>query len=213
MQERRSSPTTYPDRRDVLPDFVAMRNCKSPKPSEPFFRSVNPLSLIDIEIAMRAQMPNQAVPFSLRATEIDQQQPAVRLEDTRHFPDAEMTRTIRKAVEDRRAQHDVECRLGERQRLGASQLEVDFGASSCRLFARASDHLSRCVQPEHSARRADSTLGSDGERPRSAADIQHRFVSPYSGLFERLRSDPRQIMLSRRSYAKAHRNTRPLGCA
>src|SRR5713101_2167709 len=46
MQERRSSRTTHPDRRDVLPDLVAMRNCKSLKPSEPFFRSVNPLSLI-----------------------------------------------------------------------------------------------------------------------------------------------------------------------
>ncbi len=45
-RERRSSRTTHPDRRDVLPDLVAMRNCKSLKPSEPFFRSVNPLSLI-----------------------------------------------------------------------------------------------------------------------------------------------------------------------
>src|SRR5712664_4007770 len=45
-QERRSSRTTHPDRRDVLPDLVAIRNCKSLKPSEPFFRSVNPLSLI-----------------------------------------------------------------------------------------------------------------------------------------------------------------------
>src|SRR5260370_34324420 len=134
---------------------------------------------------MSAQMPNQAVPFSLRATEIDQQQPAVRLENADHFADAKIARAIWKAMEDRRAQHDVECRLGERQRLSASQLEVDFGASSCRLFARASDHLSRCVQPEYPARRADSTFGNDGERPRSAADIQHRFVSPYSGVFER----------------------------
>src|SRR5258708_20470091 len=131
---------------------------------------------------MSAQMPNQAVPFPLRATEIDQQQPAVRLEDTRHFPDAEMTRTIWKAVEDRRAQHDVECRFGERQRLSASQLEVDFAASSCRLFAPATAHLSRCVQPEYPARRADSTFGSTSERPRSAAAIQHRLTSRYSDL-------------------------------
>jgi len=36
----------------------------------------------NIEIAMSAQMSDQAVPFSLRATEINQQQPTVRLEDT-----------------------------------------------------------------------------------------------------------------------------------
>jgi hypothetical protein len=84
---------------------------------------------------MSAQMRNQAVSFSFRATEIDQQQPAVRLEDTRHFPDAERTRAIWKAVEHRRAQHDVECGLGERQRLHASHLELDFGAGPRCLFA------------------------------------------------------------------------------
>src|SRR5258708_19869003 len=80
----------------------------------------------DIEIAMSAQMPNQAVPFSLRATEIDQQQPAVRLEDTHHFSDAEMARTSWKPVEDRRAHHDVEFRFGELQRLSPSQPEAHF---------------------------------------------------------------------------------------
>src|SRR5262249_3425510 len=108
-----------------------------------------------------------------RATEVDQQQPAARLEDTHHFPDAEMARAIRKAVDDRRAEHDVEGRFGEWQRLGPSQLEIDCGASSCCLFARA-----RCVQPEYPTRRADPALCSNGERPRSTADVQHRFSSP-----------------------------------
>src|SRR5260221_13682145 len=97
---------------------------------------------------MSAQMPNQAAPFSLRATEIDQQQPAVRLEDTRHFRDAEFIRTIWKAVEDRSAQHDVECSLGKRQRISASQRESDFGDGSCRPFPRATADLCRCHRPE-----------------------------------------------------------------
>ncbi len=64
-------------------------------------------------------MPNQAVLFSLRATEINQQQPAVRLEDTYHFSDAEIARVSWKALEDCRTEHDVECRVGEpRHRTG-----------------------------------------------------------------------------------------------
>src|SRR5262249_1352245 len=94
---------------------------------------------------MSAQMANQAAPVLLRATELDQQQPAARLEDTHHCEDGGVGGGIGKEVNDRRAEHDVEGRFGEWQRLGPSQLEIDCGASSCCLFARA--RSSRAMRP------------------------------------------------------------------
>src|SRR5207248_8060566 len=118
--------------------------------------------------------------------EVHRQEAAAGLEDTPYLGEPRALEVLGQVVQHEAAGHEVERRIGERERLDQGDLEIDLGAGLRRLLPGDVDHLGGGVNALHLAR-SHARREGEGERARAAADVEHLLTGRRRGqLYERL---------------------------
>jgi hypothetical protein len=104
------------------------------------------LNGLDRYVTMTVKVRQQAMP-GLGPSEIDNEDPPARLQDSSHFASALLACIPWQMVQHQRTEHEIESSIYKRQLFRGSQLEHDSDASLCRFVTRSRNHLGRRVDP------------------------------------------------------------------
>jgi hypothetical protein len=112
----------------------------------------------------------------LSVCEVDDKHAAIWFEDAPDLTCALLAHLAREVMKHQGAQHHIELRVTERQRLGDRVLETHVDSRPGRLRGCPRDHLGRCVDAQDLTTCANPPLSGNRQTSRSAPHVEDRFT-------------------------------------